>query len=60
MAAAVGVDHFGGDDLAVVDLIELELLGVAKVLEDLAVCVGNCNFHVWFSFVLLHIRMGLF
>ena len=60
VAAAVGIDHFGGDDPVTVDLIDLELLGVAKVLEDLAVCVGNCNFHVCFSFVLLHIRMGIF
>jgi len=60
VAAAIGVDHFGGDDPVTVDLIDLELLGVAKVLEDLAVFVGNCNFHVCFSFVLLHIRMGIF
>ena len=60
MAAAVGIDHFGSDDPVAVDLIDLELLGVAKVLEDLAVCVGNCNFHVCFSFVFLHIRMGIF
>jgi len=60
VAAAIGIDHFGGDDPVAVDLIDLELLGVAKVLEDLAVCIGNCNFHVCFSFVLLHIRMGIF
>ena len=34
------------DDLAVLDVVELELLGVAKVLEHAAVFVSDCYFHV--------------
>ena len=60
VAAAVGIDHSCVEDHTAGNLVQLELCAVAKVLEDLAVCVGNCNFHVCFSFVFLHIRMGIF
>ena len=45
VAAAVGVHHLGGDHLAPLQLVELELGGVAEVLEDLSVFVGNGRFH---------------
>ena len=51
MAAAVGVDHLCADDLAVRYVVELELRRVAKVLEDHAVFIGNCDFHGNFSFI---------
>ena len=51
VAAAVGVHHFLPDDLAVRHFIELELLRVAEVLENLTVFIGNCDFHIRFSFL---------
>ena len=52
-----------GDDraahFAVVDLVDLELLGVAKVLEDLAVFVGDCDFHMYKSTFLRKVPIGL-
>ena len=45
VTAAAGVYHRGGNDLVVRHLVDLELLGVTKVLEDLTVLIGNCNFH---------------
>ena len=50
VAAAVGVDHRGADDLAVLHIIELELLGVAEMLENAAVFIGYCDSHGSFSF----------
>ena len=45
VAAAVGVHHLGGDDRAVLHVIELELCRVTEVLEHLAVFIGDCDFH---------------
>ena len=45
VAAAAGVHYRSGKDLVIRYLIDLELLGVAKVLENLAVLVSNRNFH---------------
>ena len=45
MAAAGGVDHLGGNNLSVLNLIELELLAVSKVLENLSILIGYCNLH---------------
>ena len=45
VAAAVGVHDLGGNDGAVFNVVDLELLGMAEVLEDQFVCVSNCNFH---------------
>ena len=50
VAAAVGVHHFRRHHLAVLDVIDLELLGVAKVLENFAVFISNCYTHGCFSF----------
>ena len=45
VAAAAGAHHLAGGHFAAVDLIELELFRVAKVLEHLAVVVGYRDFH---------------
>ena len=50
MAAALGVHHLGSDDGSVGDLIDLKLFRVAKMLENLAVFVCDCNFHDKISF----------
>ena len=46
VAAANGADHLGGDHLAVLHFIELELFTVAEVLKHLAVFIGYCEFHI--------------
>ena len=43
-AAPGGNEHFVGN-LPVLHLIELELLGMTKVLENLSVLIGNSNHH---------------
>ena len=53
MAAAVGVHYLGGDYGAVFHIVELELSRMAEVLEDLSVFIGNCDFHVDASFLIL-------
>ena len=50
VTAAVGVNDFRMDDFAVRSFINLELLGVAEMLKDLTVLIGNCNFHNGISF----------
>ena len=45
MALAVGGNDLGAQELAVFGLVELELGRAAKVMEDLAVFIGNCDFH---------------
>ena len=50
MTAAVGVNDFRMSDFAVRSFINLELLGVAEMLKDLTVFIGNCNFHNAISF----------
>ena len=49
---AVGIHDLCTDNLAFRDLIELKLRGVTKVLENLSIPIGNCNFHTVFSFVI--------
>ena len=51
VAAAPGVDDGGGDDAAVLNVIELELRGSAEMLEDLSVFIGYCNSHDYASFL---------
>ena len=46
MAAAGGIHHLAVEDLVQAHIIKLELLGMAKVLEDLAVFIGHCNTHL--------------
>ena len=50
MSAAVGADDLGRDDLTVLNVIQLELSGVAKMLEDVAVFISYCDSHICFSF----------
>ena len=50
VTAAVGVNDFRMDDFAVRSFIKLELFGMAEMLKDLTVFIGNCNFHNGISF----------
>ena len=50
VTAAVGINDFRMDDFAVRSFIKLELFGVAEMLKDLTVFLGNCNFHNGISF----------
>ena len=52
MAAAVGINNFRMDDFAVRSFIKLELFGVAEMLKNLTVFIGNCNFHNGISFAI--------
>ena len=52
VTAAVGVNDFRMSDFAVHSFIKLELLGVAEMLKDLTVFIGNCNFHNRISFAI--------
>lgn len=45
VAATVGGADLGGDHLAVLHLIDLELLRVAEVAEHHSIFVSNCDFH---------------
>ena len=51
VAAAVGIDDMGGNDFAILYIIDLKLFRVAEMLKDLAVFVGNCNSHNCDSFL---------
>ena len=53
VTAAVGIHNFRMEDLALRSLINLELLGMAEMLKNLAVFIGNCNFHHGISFVVI-------
>lgn len=50
VAAAVGIHHFRGNDVAVFHIVDLELLRVAKVLKNFSVFVSDRNSHDGFSF----------
>lgn len=50
VTAAVGVHDLGGQNLPILDIVDLKLLRVTKMLENLAVFVGNCDSHNMFSF----------
>lgn len=45
VAAAAGIVNLGGYDLAVLNLINLKLRGVSKVLEDFPLPISNRDFH---------------
>ena len=45
VAFALHAHNLLGDDLAVLDLIELELLAVSEVLKHLSVCIRYRDFH---------------
>ena len=51
VACAIAVKHVGILDGAVFDGINLELAGVAEVLENLSVIIGDCKFHASASFL---------
>ena len=55
MPGPLGVDDFGGDDLVLLDLVDLELGRSAKMLEDLAFGIRNGNQCVQGG-ILYHIR----
>ena len=50
VTASVGVNDLCLYYGIVLDIIHLELCGMAEVLEDLSVFVGYCNFHFTVSF----------
>ena len=50
VAAAVGIHDLRVDDAAVLHIVQLELLGVAEVLEDFSVLIGDRDSHVVLSF----------
>ena len=45
VAAAIGVHHLLREDFPILYLINLKLFGVAKMLKNLPIFKGNCNFH---------------
>ena len=45
MTASVGIYNGGGNHLAILYVIHLKLLGVAEVLENLSILIGNCDSH---------------
>ncbi len=42
---AVGTDHFTGDDIAVLDIIDFKELCPAKMLKYISLIISYCNFH---------------
>ena len=52
VTAAVGVNDFRMSDFAVRSFIKLELFGMAEMLKNLTVFIGNCNFHNGISFAI--------
>ena len=53
VTAAVGINNFRMNNLAVRSFIKLELFCVTEMLKNLTVFIGNCNFHNGFSFTSL-------
>ena len=45
VTAAVGINNFRMNDLAILSFIKLKLFGVSEMLKNLPVFIGNCNFH---------------
>ena len=45
VTAAIGIHDFSGNDGAIFNVVNLELLGVTEMLENQLICVSNCNFH---------------
>ena len=50
VAAAAGIHDLGAEDLALLHIIHLKLAGMAEMLENFAILIGNCNSHNRFSF----------
>ena len=60
VSASVGVHNLGSNHTSILYVIDLELCGVTKVLENLSVLVSNCNSHSIFSFrffILLTVKL---
>ena len=51
MTAAICIEHFFADDFSVSHFIDLKLFGVTKMLKNLSIFIGNCKFHIQFSFL---------
>ncbi len=45
MSLSVRVYHSGGNDLSILNVVNLERLGVTEMLKDLFVFISNCNSH---------------
>ena len=52
VTAAIGVNDFRMSDFTVRSFIKFELFGMAEMLKDLTVFIGNCNFHNGISFAI--------
>ena len=52
VTAAIGVNDFRMSDFTVRSFIKLELFGMAEMLKNLTVFIGNCNFHNGISFTI--------
>ena len=50
--AAVGVYDLLLDDFFILDIVQLELLRMAEMLENLSVFIGDCDSHNMISFIL--------
>ena len=50
VTAAVGINNFRMNNLAVRSFIKLEVFCVTEMLENLTGIIGNCNFHTGISF----------
>ena len=57
MTRAIGAHDLGGNDLAVLDVVDLELLGATEVLEDVAVVVRDRDSHS--ALLLCRPRLGV-
>jgi len=51
MTMSLGANDFAAQNFTVIGVVNFKLLGMSKVLENLTVFVGYCNFH---KFLLLH------
>ena len=50
VTAAVGIYNSGGNHLSILYVIHFKLLGVAEMLENLSILIGNCDSHKNISF----------
>lgn len=57
VAAAIGVNDLGGEDLGALYLIDLKLLAMPEVLKNLSVFIGDRDVHANASYFLADIRI---
>lgn len=50
VSAAVRINDFRSGDSSILSIIDLKLCRMAKMLEDLAILISNCDSHNMFSF----------